>query len=94
MTSESYYSHILISAPPGVELVQDHREAQLEEDREADEESEVRGDVDVAHVVEAQYLFAVACAHKSNHRVNPHAIDATSADFDTGGHKKACSRGC
>ena len=47
-----------------MELVQDHSEAQLEEDREADEDSKVRGNVDVAHVVEAQDLLAVACAQQ------------------------------
>ena len=32
--------------------------------READEDPEVRGHVDVAHVVEAQHLLAVTCAQQ------------------------------
>ena len=58
------HTRLRLSAPPGVELVQDHSEAQLEEDREADEDPEVCGHVDVAHVVEAQHLLAVTCAQQ------------------------------
>ena len=45
-----------------MELVQDHSEAQLKEYGEANQYSEVRRHVDVAHVVEPQDLLAVACA--------------------------------
>ena len=52
--SLSLYSHVLTSssAPPGVEIVQYHSEAQLKEYGEAYQYSEVCGHVYITHVVE------------------------------------------
>ena len=47
-----HYFTILISARPGVEIVQYHSEAQLKEYGEANQHSEVCGHVYITHVVE------------------------------------------
>ena len=69
-----------------MEIIQYHSETQLKEDCEAYQHSEIRGHVDVAHVVEAQHLLAVACAQLKSTR-------QPLLDFDTVSHKKTCSRG-
>ena len=74
-----------------MELVQDHSEAQLEEDREADEHAEVCRDVNVAHVVEPEDFLAVACEQIKSSGEPP---TRRPLDFDTASHKKACSPGC